>query len=255
MAGIQTNSGKLWAAAGPERPGMPTIVLIHGAGGSRLDWQAALRRIDFARMVSYDLAGHGRSSAPVGATMAEHAADLAALLDGLNIPAAVLAGHSMGGAIALQAALDAPGRVQGLILMNTGARLRVSPAILNAAQNPPELARLLRGLFWGEGVPEALKDVAEARIAAADPALLVADFTACNAFDVRHRLGEIAAPALILCGAADVMTPPALSHELRAGLTDAGMVIVPGAGHRLPDEHPLLAVQHIQRWLGGLQNS
>ncbi len=238
MAGIHTISGNLWAAVGPKKPGSPTLVLIHGAGGSHLDWPAPLRRLRSARVIAYDLAGHGRSDAPLHQTIAEHAADLIGLLDALEIPSAVLLGHSMGGAIALQSALDAPDRVQGLVLISTGARLRVSRAILQATSNPPALATTLRTLFWGDGVPDALKDAAEARIAAADPAVLKADFEACNAFDITSQLSEINAPALVLYGDADVMTTPALSEELAAELPTAKATFFHGAGHRLPDERP-----------------
>jgi pimeloyl-ACP methyl ester carboxylesterase len=250
MAEIHTKSGNLWASVGHEQPGKPALVLIHGAGGSRLDWPAQLRRITAARLIAVDLAGHGRSAAPVRATIGAHAADLVALLDALELPSAVLAGHSMGGAIALQTALDAPERIAGLVLMSTGARLRVSGALLQAAARPRELARLLRALFWGEAVPEALKDAAEARIAEAEGAVLAADFAACNAFDIRERLPEITAPALVLCGEADQMTPPALSEALVAGLLKAELVRFEGAGHRLPEERPEAVAAHLQRWLG-----
>jgi pimeloyl-ACP methyl ester carboxylesterase len=250
MAEIHAKSGNLWASVGPEEPGKSALLLIHGAGGSRLDWPAELRRMTAARLIAVDLAGHGRSAAPVRATINAHAADLVALLDALDLPSAVLAGHSMGGAIALQTALDAPGRVAGLVLISTGARLRVSHAILQAAAHPPELARLLRDLFWGESVPEALKDAAEARIAEAESAVLTADFAACNAFDVRARLADITAPALVLCGDADQMTPPALSEALTAGLPEAQLIRFEGAGHRLPEERPGAVAAHMQRWLG-----
>lgn len=251
MAEIHTVSGSLWAAADPQRESEPPLVLIHGAGGSHLDWPAPLRRLKGASVIAYDLAGHGRSTAPLHQTIASHAADLIALLDAYELPSALLAGHSMGGAIALQAALDAPSRVRGLALISTGARLRVSRAILSAASDPPVLAQILRGLFWGKNVPEALKDAAEARIASADPALLAADFEACSAFDVRGRLGGIDAPTFVFCGSADVMTPPELSEGLLAGIPNAEAVFFQGAGHRLPDEQPQDLAQCLERWLQG----
>lgn len=252
MAEIHTPLGTLWAAVGPEQPGKPTVVLIHGAGGSRLDWPAALRQLPNARVVAYDLAGHGRSAAPVRATVAEHAADLIALLDALALPAAILAGHSLGGAVALQAALTAPDRAAGLVLISTAARLRVSPAILEAANDPPALARLLCGLFWGPETPDVIRDLGERKVAEVPAAVLRADFSAAAGHDVRESLASITAPALVLCGEADQMTPPALSEKLRDALPHAEAVLFPGAGHRLPDERPQAVADAISGWLGRL---
>lgn len=252
MAEIQTPLGNLWTAVGPERPNQPTVVLIHGAGGSRLDWPAPLRQLPDARVIAYDLAGHGRSTAPLRETVAEHSADLLALYDGLKLPSAVLAGHSLGGAVALQAALAAPKRVAGLVLISTSAHLHVNPAILDAADDPPALARLLRGWFWGPDTPDILRDMGEQKVADVPAAVLRADFAAAAGHDVRDSLASITAPALVLCGEADQMTPPVLSKRLRDGLPHAEAVFFPGAGHRLPDERPQEVADAISGWLARL---
>ena len=249
MSEILTATGRLWASIGPPGTGQPTLIWIHGAGGTRLDWPAPLRQLPGVNGIVYDLAGHGRSAGPARDTVAEHAADLVALLDALSLPDAVLAGHSLGGAIALQTAVLAPTRVRGLVLISTAARIPVNPSLLEATADPPALAAMTRRWFWGEDVPEAWKDVGEARIASVPADVLRADFGAAETYDVRAALSSITAPALIMCGTADRGTPPSLSEALRDGLPNAEAMFFEGAGHRLPEERALEVAAAIAGWL------
>ena len=101
----------------------PAIVLVHGFSldGRMWDEQVAALR-DIATVVRLDLRGYGRSSDPAPGVAYAHSADLLALLDHLNITSAVFVGLSMGGLVALHTALVAPQRVQGLVLLELGAR-------------------------------------------------------------------------------------------------------------------------------------
>jgi len=96
------------------------VVLIHGVTGDLSIWylcQAIQSLSESRRVTAYDLKGHGYSDAPPsGYTSADHAADLLALLDQLEIGKATLVGHSFGGVIALHAAVLYPERVDALVL-------------------------------------------------------------------------------------------------------------------------------------------
>ncbi|MCU0466286.1 MAG: alpha/beta hydrolase, partial [Anaerolineae bacterium] len=87
--------------------------------------------------LAVDLNGHGRSSGEGHLTLADHAADLVALLDALDIEQIALVGHSMGGGIALTLALAYPERVARLVLVSTGARLKVHPDLLGSIESDP----------------------------------------------------------------------------------------------------------------------
>ena len=106
------------------------LVLIHGAGGSHLHWGVAVRTLPEGDVYALDLPGHGRSAGSGRTTVAQYASWVIRLLDALGIERAVMAGHSMGGAIAQTAALEFPEGVRGLVLVGTGSRLRVVPSIL-----------------------------------------------------------------------------------------------------------------------------
>jgi len=121
---------------GDLKSGSPPLVLIHGSGGSRLHWPPQLRRLPNYRVFGLDLPGHGDSPGEGETTIIGYVEQVVDWLDEQGIERAVLAGHSMGGAIAMTAALEKPDRVAGLILVGTGGRLRVNGEILQAAADP-----------------------------------------------------------------------------------------------------------------------
>jgi pimeloyl-ACP methyl ester carboxylesterase len=150
----------------------------------------------------------------------------------------VAVGHSMGGAVALQLALDHPGLVDGVVMVASGARLPVPDAALDLAREdaPTACERLLR-----KGWP-SLDDESFAHEVAAmgrnEPRALVRDYEACRGFDVRERLGEVVAPVLVICGESDALTPLALGEEVASGVRNGMMVVVPDTGHWVMKESP-----------------
>ena len=231
------------------------LLLVHGAGGTHRHWPAALRELPGRRVMALDLPGHGRSPGPGEKSVAAFAARVVALLDALEVRTAVVAGHSMGGAIALTLALQAPARVAGLVLVGTGARLRVTTAVLTTTADPALLAQAARGMIewsFAPGASEALLGPCVEGLLANAPGVAHDDFAACNAFDVMPRLGEVAVPALVICGEEDRLTPPKYSEFLRAGLRGARLLRIPGAGHMVMLEKPEPVARAVSAFLGEL---
>jgi len=239
--GLNLAAGVAFEEHAPPGATEAPLLLVHGAGGTHVHWPGALRRLPGRRVIAVDLPGHGASPPPGERAVPAYARRLVDLLDALGIARAVVGGHSMGGAIALTLALEAPGRVAGLLLVGTGARLRVVPAIVQAWADPAragELASAAAGFSFGSGAaPELLRVFAEG-MAAVAPGVVHGDFTACDAFDVMERLRAIRAPARIVVGAEDRLTPPKYSTFLRASLPGDGLLVVPGAGHMVTWEAP-----------------
>lgn len=221
----------------------PNLVLLHGAGGSHLDWPAALRRLSdtavSTAVYTLDLPAHGRSEGPPLTSIEAFADRVGAWLDALELARVVLAGHSMGGLIALCLALRRHPALAGLVLIGSGARLKVSDLILDSAQTRPEItADFVRQYAWGPNAPAALSGRGRARLLETDPAVLYSDFKATSAFDVRDRLGEIALPTLVISGSADRMVPPKLGRFVAEQIPDATYVELEGIGHYAPLEAP-----------------
>lgn len=233
---------------GPQ--GGPTLVLVHGAGGSRLLWPPQLRRLPGATVYTLDLPGHGRSDGPACDTIAGYAQAIVAFLDESGIERAVIAGHSMGGAIALTLALDYAERVAGLVLVATGARLRVAPAILESIRGDFEAAiELVSRAIWAPTADPTLVERGRQTLLEAGPDVLVSDLTACDRFDVMERLGEIAVPTLVVAGSADLLTPLKYAHFLAEHIPNARCEVLEGAGHMLMLERPAEVARAVRGFL------
>lgn len=144
----------------------------------------------------------------------------------------ILGGHSMGGAIALQIALTRPELLSGLVLVGSGAKLGVSSQILEGLVNAPQetQAVVARWSFTKNADPALILRTMR-DLAGSPPERTLADFRACNAFDVRDRIAGIAQPTLLICGSEDVMTPPRYSTYMAERMPNARVHIVDGMGH------------------------
>jgi pimeloyl-ACP methyl ester carboxylesterase len=218
----------------------PPVVLIHGAGASSVTWIDVVRRLaPKRRVIAPDLPGHGQSDPWHTPSVEMYADAVGTACATLGVPRAVLVGHSMGGAVALRLALAHPDKIAGLVLVATGARLKVSPAIYQVLEKDFAAFPSLLGQL--EYSPATAREVVERWVAVAVQApqeIVMADFRAIDGFDVRDRLKEIRIPSLVIGGADDLLTPPKLSLELGAGLAGARTEIVPRAAHMLFQEQP-----------------
>ncbi len=247
MPMIETKTSNIFYADHHKGDGTP-LILIHGAGGSHLDWPAAMRRLP--DVLAVDLPGHGKSPLPGRSTITDYARDVIAFMDALNVHQAIITGHSMGGGIAQQIALDAPDRVRGLVLIGTGAKLGVHPFIMGRILTAPgEVASLLKGWMWSDSVPQQPREITYNQLMSLPPEVAHGDYLACNAFDIRERLPEIKAPALVIGGSADKMTPHTYSVYLQEHLPHAELVTIEDGGHMMALEQPEAVAGAINTWL------
>jgi len=235
------------------------LVLIHSLGTDLRLWDDLIPRLDATlRLIRFDLRGHGLSADPAGElTLVDFSADLAALLDHLEIDKAVILGISIGGLIALDFALRNQARVSSLILVDTAARI-----------GTPELWQTRMDTLRAHGMPH-LADSILARWFASDFATRcptqfqglrtlftrnsVAGYTAaCAALrdaDLRAEVPQIMVPALVLCGAQDTATPPDVVQGLAQSLPNAHFAVLPGAGHTPPIEQPQVMADQLHAFL------
>jgi pimeloyl-ACP methyl ester carboxylesterase len=178
---------------------------------------------------------------------------LLAYLASISVDRAVLVGHSMGGAIAMDVALRCPARVSGLGLVATGARLPVAPAILNGLKEDSEAAvGLICQWAFGPEAPEAIIRLGQRQMLAADPEVLYRNFVACDTFDVLDQLPKISVPTLILSGTHDTMTPSKYAVQLRDRIGGAELHLIEGAGHMLMIEKPAAVSKALTAFLSRL---
>lgn len=233
----------------------PPIVLIHGAGGTHLFWPPEVRRLPGYRVFAPDLPGHGKSAGRGMQSIDAYAQALIDWLDAADLHSVVLVGHSMGSAVALALTLDYPGRVLGLGLIGAGARLRVAPEILEQLSNPTTFSAavaMVTSRSFSPSSPKRLIELASRRMEETRASVLYGDFLACDAFDVRDRLGEVRQPTLVVCGADDQMTPVRYSQFLASNIPNAVLKIIPSAGHMVMLEQPRLVASVISEFVGGI---
>lgn len=228
----------------------PVVVLIHGAGGSHLDWPAELRRLPDTRVAALDLPGHGRSAGAGRNSIGAYRAVVSAFLDALDLTRVVLIGHSMGGAIVQDMALHAPTRLAGIVLVATGARLRVAPELLESlADDPMRAVDFIITHEYGPDAPEQLVRLGRARLMETPPDVLRGDYIACNAFDMMTELGYIRLPTLIIGGSVDQMTPPKYLRFLAEHIPGAQLRLIEGSGHMVALEQPAVVAQAVADFL------
>jgi pimeloyl-ACP methyl ester carboxylesterase len=212
------------------------IVFVHGSGQSGACWQ--LQTVAFPGSDALDLPGH-----PDGELLPsiEACVDwLKARIDRKGYEDIVLVGHSIGGAIAMLYALNHPEDLAAMVLVGSGARLRVMPQMLEmlerAVDDPELLAPLLRQ-GWEKVQPELAEGLL-ARSQAIGAAAFLSDLRACDRFDIIERLGDIRTRTLAICGTEDVMTPPKYSQFLADRIPGAEVVFIEGGTHMVFLEHP-----------------
>jgi pimeloyl-ACP methyl ester carboxylesterase len=172
------------------------VILVHGAGGRAEVWAPQLAGLaDVARLIAVDLPGHGGTGGPGCRQVDDYVDWLVGLLDALGVDRTVVAGHSMGGAIAQTLALGHRDRLSGLVLVGTGARLRVLGRILQLFQEgSPHGPDLVASLSYSPKTPAGAVVEAERALLETPAAVTLGDFLACDRFDVMARLGRYRRP-------------------------------------------------------------
>jgi pimeloyl-ACP methyl ester carboxylesterase len=218
------------------------FLYLHGAGSNGHFGHKMLDLLSAQHSpFSLDYPGHGRSSGTESLKSVPAYSDFAyAFWQKLGVRPAVLIGHSMGGAIAMDLALRHPDMVDGLVLTCTAARFNI----------PDERLTIWRQVMQGRSPQPFTKDSCSPKTPMniiqegwmeqikTDPRVRYFDLVACKEVDLTSKLGEIRKPTLVLAGQDDMTTPVAQSEELCDRIPGAKLSVVPEAGHWLPIEKP-----------------
>ena len=236
------------------------VVFIHGLGGRWQNWLENIPRIaERRRVIAFDLPGFGRSQLPTAPiSIPRYAAVLDRLCELLDLESVVLAGNSMGGAIAVETALRHPARVERLVLV-------AAAAISMRDFNPVHAAALMTAITRTPlGTPEGVRGILGRRRArhlafatlVRHPTRISTDMLcelvggrgspglaggmdAMINHDLRGPLAAIAAPALIIHGRDDMLVPLADSVWLSRQLPHTQLEVFEDTGHLAMVERPV----------------
>jgi len=192
-----------------------------------LSWQ--LQAHHFKGSLAIGLPGH-----PEGwgfRTIGEYAVWLDEYLRKNAVRDPVLVGHSIGGAIAIEYALRFSG-LKGLVLVGTGARLRVRQDLTSKIIEDYEKAsKLIAGMSVSPNCDPIVTERIAKEMLRIKAEVTYTDFLACNSFDRMNEVENINVRTLVICGAEDQMTPLKYSQYLHEKIGNSRLVVIPGAGH------------------------
>jgi pimeloyl-ACP methyl ester carboxylesterase len=231
--------------------GRETILFIHGAGGGQYTWsyQKGFFEKEFNPVI-IELPGHGESEGEGEKEIGRYAEHVHAFAKALGLQKVFLVGHSMGGAIVQTFSLIHPEMIKGIVLVGTGAKLKVLPIILNGIKaNFEETIQKITQFSHSPKTPLMFIERGIADMMRCRPEVLYGDFLACDQFDIMKELGKINLPTLILCGEDDQLTPVKYSEFLQHGIEGSKLQVLPSAGHMVMMESPQLFNDKIREFI------
>jgi pimeloyl-ACP methyl ester carboxylesterase len=230
-----------------------TIIFVHGAGGSAATWFMQLRGLssDF-HIVAVELNGHGKTpDREEEDILHSYLHDVHEVVSKYEKP--VLAGHSMGGALTQLYALNHPEQLAGIILVGTGAKLRVTPVVFESLDNDLEIYVNLTGQFmFHENTSEDIKEASMHEVRKCPVNIIRRDFELCDKFDIMDKVSLIRLPTMIIVGDSDIMTPVKYSSYLQEHIEGSTLKVIEGAGHAVMLEQSTVFNRHIQEWVNSL---
>ena len=226
------------------------IAFAHSLGMSGAIFDPIRPKLEpHGRVLTWDARGHGNSQKPaIGWSIEDLAKDLRALIEHLGEDRAVIAGLSMGGNTAIAYALAYPDKVEALILVDTtswygeGAQEAWEKRAHNAETNglEPVISFNLSRWFsdnYPEIHPHESKKISEI-LTTGDSASYAAACRALGTFDGRDGLDRIECPTLVIVGAEDPATPPAMAEYLHQNIRNSNLHVLDGLRHMTPVEAP-----------------
>jgi len=226
------------------------LLFVPGSGGGKEEWLYQTRYFTDSEAIA--LPGH-----PEGepcSSIDDYVEWLRGYIKQHRYQDVVLAGHSLGGAIAQLYGLKYGDEVKALLLIGTGTKLRVLPSLLESVE-----AMVTDDAAWQKYVadtyslvdPKIRQFVIEAR-RLIGPAVMLNDLLCCDKFDIMDKVHAIKLPTLVICGSEDELTPVKYAHYLTNNIDGAKQVIIDSAGHFVFVEKPKEINQAIEEFLGSL---
>lgn len=245
VGSVETAAGRIGVAESGGGGAVP-IVFLHGVGSDKSVWHPQLEHFGATRRtLAFDYPGYGDSSpVPSGTTRDDYARAIFAAMDALGISDAHICGLSLGGVVAIAMHHAAPAQCRSLILADSFAVHPDGRGIYErglAASRDGGMAKLAEqrtSFLLAADTPDAVHDEVRETMARIDPIAFAIGVEAVWLADQRDRVAAIAVPTLVLVGAEDKATPPALSEELAAAIPGARLEVIAGAGHIANLEQP-----------------
>ncbi len=251
----------------------PAIVLLHGSNADLATWQPWVERLrEDYRVIRFDQRGHGLTGpAPDGDySLAAFVADVDRVADALDLDQFVLAGNSMGGAIAMGYAIAHPGRLRGLVLVDAGGSpirregggnlaftVAAMPVVGDAASQVLPRSLVARSLSQSVSsqevvTPQAIDRYWEMARYPGNRGATRARFSTRRVPFTPKQIAEVEVPTLVMWGEEDALIPYTAAGWYMDHLPQATLAAYPGIGHLPMEEAPDRSAQDLRQWLDSL---
>ncbi len=230
------------------------LFFIHGAGCDCWIWEEVTENIWDFSSIALNLSGHGETEGEAFESIEDYAKWLLGVAEEMELMEAVVVGHSMGGAIAQALMAMKPSWLIGGVLVSTGPKLKVNPAIIEGLEKDRKKT-VDQIVQWAvaRSASSRVREEAREQFMSSIKKTIIADFKACDSFDGERFCKDIDVPVLIICGSEDKMTPVKLSQKLNELIKNSTLKIIEGAGHMLPLEKPKELAKEIVDFVKSLE--
>jgi pimeloyl-ACP methyl ester carboxylesterase len=225
-----------------------SLILLHGIMGNSKCWKPQAEHFkETRRVILFDLRGHGQSDKPRGKySIRQFSEDLFAFMRSLEIERAIVAGHSMGGMVALRFTIDHQEMVDKLILLDTsakpsfsfGRRLLLWVSIIAISISYETFVKLFITRSLSKSYSESFLKEALKTVLKTPKHVAKSCFSVIKDFDVTSELTDIQVPTLIIHGSEDTQQPLSQAKYLKENISTAELVVIEGAGHETVIEAP-----------------
>lgn len=261
---ISIDGTEIYCATGgrPFDPEKPSALFLHGAGMDHSYWPLQARWFAWHgwNAIVPDLPAHGRSAGQALPSIAAMTDWVASLMAALQLERAALIGHSMGGAIALEAAARFGPRATHLVMFGSAAAIPVHEMLLSAAEKSPETAHQMM-TEWGHGASSKMggntvpgmwmTGSAKALLSRNRPGVLHADLKACNEWLTgAAAAAKVECQALVVTATGDAMTPQRKGAELAKAVPCGRVEALDNCGHMMLQEAPDACLDALIKFMG-----
>lgn len=251
---MQTREGYYYLdSLGGEADHLP-VILIHGAGGSYLNWPVGFRHIPGYRVLTLDLPGHGRSDGSACGSVKGYAEAINCYLKEASIYQAILVGYSLGGQVALQFAMDYPNQCGGLGLIACSDDFLLPTAVVEMLANGdtyPTAVDLLQSMFLEPACSEKMYKKIKESLFTCRNGTIIADINAMCSFHIADYKQTVTNFPIWICAAReDKVNSFGSAHLLAMTHPGCTFTIIQQAGHGVLLEKPQQVQRGLYQFLG-----